>query len=356
MLYQTILPNLISDYNFVLYHAGDHSHSPSFNMVSIVEHNLSLFLPKSLVKKFSYIVIEAVQNIERYSDHNYSQEDFSLIFCDDNTFHVITRNLVENGKVSALEERLDTINSKHSEELNQFYIECSRSDEFSSKGAGLGLIDIARKSKNPLDYTFTKKNEAYSSYMLHIKIPIREEINEEMAEQSPVVLTRTLFSAFGNNNSTLFYSGDFSNSFLHALLDMLKVAKKNEKMSADTKVHHMLIELTQNIKRHGHSISNNIPGYLCIEWGKENIGLSSYNLINSEKKAEINKKIELLNASSEEELKTLSHKHLNDFSSSGGLGLIDIALLSRPNKITYNLAKDPRLDSYLYLKTNINHE
>jgi hypothetical protein len=356
MLYQTILPNLISDYKFVLYHAGDHSHNPSFNIVSIVEHNLSLFLPKILVKKFAYIVIEAVQNIERYSDHKHSSEDFSLVFCDDNMFHVITRNLIRNENVPELEARLDTINSKHTEDLNQFFIECSRSDDFSSKGAGLGLIDIARKSKNHLHYTFTKTNAEYSAYMLHIRIPIREEADEDAAERSSVVLTRTLFSAFADNNSTLFYSGDFSNSFLHALLDMLKVSKKNEKMSADTKLHHIIIELTQNIKRHGHSISNNIPGYLCIEWAKENICLSSYNLISAGKKTEIIKKLELLNGSTEEELKALSHKHLNDFSSSGGLGLIDIALLSRPNKITFNLSRDPKLDSYFYLKTKINHE
>jgi hypothetical protein len=355
MLHQTILPNLISDHNFVLYHAGDHSHNPSFNIVTIAEHNLSRFLPKSLVKKFAYIVIEAVQNIERYSEH--SSEDFTLIFCDHNIFHVVTRNLVENDKVKALEERLDNINSKHSEELNEFYMQCLSSGEFTSKGAGLGLIDMARKSKSHLYYTFTKKNEQYSAYMLHITIPIKEAISAETAERNAAVLIRTLFSAFGENKSTLFYSGDFSNPFLQALLDMLKDAKHAEKLSTDTRLHHVLIELTQNIKRHGRSgVDINTPGYLCIEWGKETIGLSTYNLIVPDKKEEIQKKLEEINACSMEELKTLNHKQLTDFSAVGGLGLIDVALLSRPNKIQFNLSRNPKLDSYFYLKTHINHD
>lgn len=356
MLCEPELTHILSDLNFVLYYRGSHRENPSFNIVQIVENNLALFLKKVMIRKFSYIVVEAVQNIERYSVHGDLSEDFSLVYSDENLFHVITQNSIENQNIPLLKERLDTVNSKHEEELNQFYLECLKTGEYTSKGAGLGLIDIARKSKNALSYEFKQRSETHSTYRLHIKLPIVEDAGINKNELSESALLSLFDESFGKNKSTLFYSGDFSNSFLHALLDMLKTAKKTEKLSGNSKFHHVLIELTQNIKRHGQSLNNKIPGYLCIEWKEENVALSSYNLIAGEKETLLRKKIDSYNSSSDEELKALSQKFLSDFSVTGGLGLIDVAILSRPNKIVFDLSKNAKLGSCFYVKTNINYD
>lgn len=356
MLNEQYITKILTDLNLVLYYRGSHGENPSYNLVSIVENNLALFLKKMIVRKLSYVVTEAVQNIERYSAEGDTSGDFSLIFSDENAFHVITQNLIENKNIDNLKKRLDTINSKHTEELNQFYLDCLKSEDFTDKGAGLGLIDLARKSKNILTYEFSRLSEEYSSYRLHIKLPIDEEKPSLKNENIHSDLISLFDDAFKKNKSTLFYSGDFSNSFLHALLDMVKTAKKSEKLSGDTKFHHILIELTQNIKRHGLTINNKKPGYLCIEWAKANVVIASYNFIEEEKEVHLQEIINSYNNSSDIELKVLSHKFLSDFSITGGLGLIDVALLCRPNKITYGLVKNTKLGSCFYIQAKINHE
>lgn len=356
MLHESGISNILTNYNFVLYYRGSHSQNPSFSLVSIVENNLALFFKKVIVRKFSYIVVEAVQNIERYSAESDASKDFSLIYSDEKMFHVITQNIIENAQINSLKDRLDNVNSKHSEELNEFYMDCLKSNEFTSKGAGLGLIDIARKSKNALSYEFTQLSDKHSTYRLHIRIPFVEENNSVPIDPVGSSLISFLDESFSKNKSTVFYSGDFSNSFLHALLDMLKSAKKEEKLSGNSKFHHILIELTQNIKRHGSLLNNKIPGYLCIEWGDKDVVVSSYNLISAEKESPLREKIESFNRCSDEELKMLSQKFLSDFTVIGGMGLIDVALLSRPNKIVFDLAKNTKLGSYFYVKANINND
>jgi hypothetical protein len=309
-----------------------------------------------VVRKLSYVVTEAVQNIERYSAEGDFSEDFSLIYSDEIAFHVITQNLIENKNIDDLKKRLDTINSKHKEDLDEFYLDCLKSDDFTDKGAGLGLIDMARKSKNALSYEFHPISEEYSTYRLYIKLPVNEEILQVKNETIHTTLISLFNQAFKKNRSTLFYSGDFSNSFLQAVLDMIKTAKKSDTFSGNSKFHHVIIELTQNIKRHGLLVNNKKPGYFCIEWMKDEAAISTYNFIPEERQITIRDKIDSCNNSTDFELKELSKKFLSDFSITGGLGLIDVAVLCRPNKIIFDLAKNTKLASYIYIKANINYE
>jgi hypothetical protein len=66
---------------------------------------------------------------------------------------------------------LDAINSKDKDELKLYYQERLSNSKVSSKGtAGLGMIEIARKSGNKLDYEFLKINEETSFFSLNVKI------------------------------------------------------------------------------------------------------------------------------------------------------------------------------------------
>lgn len=351
-----MLSDILTHSHFALFYRGSHSENPSINLVTIAENNLSLVLKKGLVKRLSYIIVEAVQNIERYSVQTAHSDDFSLVFSDDTTFHVITQNLIENENIEKLKNRLDAVNAKHEEELNEFYIQSLNSEEYTSKGAGLGLIDMARKSKNNLSYLFTPKTELLSNYRLHIKIPISEDGIHVINDQRNKQIIQDLDTSFSNNLSTLFYSGDFSNTFLQSLLEMIKSAKKSEKLSLNTNFHHALIEFTQNIRRHGKKINNRIPGYLCIEWKKDSLDLTTYNAIADEKIGPLSEKIEFINQTSTEGLSKYSKEILSNFTTTGGVGLIDVALLSRPNKLGFDIVKNSNLRTCLQLNCRINYD
>jgi len=57
------------------------------------------------------------------------------------------------------------------EELKTYYLEALGSSELSAKGgAGLGMIEMARKSGNRIEYSFDPVNERMSFFSLVVKI------------------------------------------------------------------------------------------------------------------------------------------------------------------------------------------
>ena len=349
------LSDIVTKYPFFLHYQGNYKDNLTLKIVDIVEANLSLYFKKFIVNRLSYLVVEAIQNIERYSKSSGSSDDFCYIYSDNEYFHVITQNRIENKEVESLKARLDHVNSKNHEELKQIYLEALSAGESTEKGAGLGLIDIARKSRNHLAYEFKEVNEQYSSYKLHITIPIIERNTTEVTEDNSAELINLLASKFHLNKNTLFYSGDFSNSFLQSLLAMLGNFKNTENLPTTSIFRYALIELNQNTKRHAAKFDGKIPGYICLEWQADKSFISTYNFISEEYAAELEKKLIRLNRSSLEGLKEDSEDFMTDFSVKGGLGLVDIARLNWPNKIQYKFEKNPIFGQSIFLKIQFSY-
>jgi hypothetical protein len=56
-------------------------------------------------------------------------------------------------------------------ELKAFYKEVLNEEEFTgSGGAGLGIIDMARKSGQKIDYSFDSVSENHCFYSLQVKV------------------------------------------------------------------------------------------------------------------------------------------------------------------------------------------
>jgi hypothetical protein len=82
-------------------------------------------------------------------------------------YHVTTGNVIENNKIDELTQMLEKINSLDKEGLKQLYKTQMKEGHLSDKGgAGLGFIDIARKTKNKLDYHFLPIDEESSFFLL----------------------------------------------------------------------------------------------------------------------------------------------------------------------------------------------
>lgn len=131
-------------------------------------------------KKFFHLLIEALQNVFHHQTDIPSQltgndsatAGFMVKKTDDTTYIIITGNYIMNSGVEELKKRLDKVNSLTAEELKIHYRESLAGNEFSKKGgAGLGIIEMARKSGNKLEYDFHKINEEYSFFSLTILIP-----------------------------------------------------------------------------------------------------------------------------------------------------------------------------------------
>jgi len=135
---------------------------------------------KGKIFKVFSVFIEQTQNIKNYayslSDKN-EQEEILLsgvlnIGLKDKKYFVSSGNLVKKESVEELNYRLKKINSHNKKELASVYREkLLKSDKLKDgEGAGLGLIEMARKSSEKLIFDFEEVNESYSFYTLTIKI------------------------------------------------------------------------------------------------------------------------------------------------------------------------------------------
>lgn len=94
----------------------------------------------------------------------------------ENVYFVQTRNAIKNRNVDLIKGRIDHLNSLDKTGLRQYYKEQMRGDNENpeSKGAGLGLIEIARRATSPLKYAFEPAGEDVSYFTMYVEIAQKE--------------------------------------------------------------------------------------------------------------------------------------------------------------------------------------
>ena len=120
---------------------------------------------------------ECFQNIIRHASTSqnkivYSDDPgFIITRNKDNRYYVTTGNLIDNKEIDLLKKHLDHINEMNLAELREEYTSVLRNGEFTDKGgAGLGLIDMARKSGYKLGYRFEEYSKKEVKWLLKKKL------------------------------------------------------------------------------------------------------------------------------------------------------------------------------------------
>ncbi len=131
----------------------------------------------SIQRKVFHVMVECLQNISKHADSPqsdeflYSGRGIFMVSRGDDCYNVISGNLVECGKVEKLKSALDHVNSLNKDELKALYKAQMKEGKISEKGgAGLGFIDIVRKTGNPLEYHFREIDENTKFFILTSKI------------------------------------------------------------------------------------------------------------------------------------------------------------------------------------------
>ena len=300
---------------------------------------------RKINRKVSFLLVECFQNIIKHGEKMDLNEQlvrdegmFSFRNSGD-TYMINSVNLVKADEVDELKSQVDTINLKSKEELREMYKKQLQENDISDKGgAGLGLIEIARKSGNKLVYEI-EPNENPELYNFH------QQVFFSKSQETPknrIEETRDLYQNLIANDLLMFYKGDFSQKSILPLLDIVEsnIGTTPEEISMAKKVGHVLIEILQNISRHAVSLKGKRDGVFIIGKRNDQFFVQSGNLIAEAKTAELQQRLEFINAQSEESLNKL-HKekiknsiYLEDKSKSG-LGLIQIAKAGI-SSISYN--------------------
>ena len=110
------------------------------------------------------------------------------------SYYITSANLIKNSTIESLKSKIEKINTLNSESLKQYSRQVLDNGTFSSKGgAGLGLIEMARKSGRKFRYEFNQINDSYSIFYLHLSIPINKiaesekETKEEIKEYATMM-------------------------------------------------------------------------------------------------------------------------------------------------------------------------
>ena len=130
---------------------------------------------KAALKVFA-IFVEQVENVINYSvekDSEDSQLSFGIVVIGkkDGSFFISGGNKIYTQKVPTLRTNLEKLTLMNKDELKVYYKEKRKAaKEGDSKGAGIGFIEMARKSTKPIEYSFEEIDKDYSFFTIKISI------------------------------------------------------------------------------------------------------------------------------------------------------------------------------------------
>ena len=80
-------------------------------------------------------------------------------------------NPIRKGNIDRLKKALEHINGLDKDGLKELYKEIIKNTTISEKGgAGLGFVDMARKSGDKIEYSFPELNSEYSFFCLKVNV------------------------------------------------------------------------------------------------------------------------------------------------------------------------------------------
>lgn len=176
------LYNRIYNENVLLMYKGAITFDLVTSIIETLDRKVNLIETDRKVQKLFYsAAVECVHNLYHHMDEvkgtfkEISEHDAKsgliTVIAKENYYNIITGNFIPTKHTYGLKEKIDEVNSTDSTGLKILYKETLSNGEFSDKGtAGLGLIQLARKTSEMLHYKFDKVNGEYSYFTFQIKI------------------------------------------------------------------------------------------------------------------------------------------------------------------------------------------
>lgn len=343
---QLFYNNLSNDHLSFLFQ-GSYNDDMTEGILELTEYNLENFegLTK-MKKKISFLIVECFQNIVRHGQVGAEYVIPEGVFITrnrGNINYISSINYINNDVVEPLKKALDEIKTLSKDELKAFYLKTLVDGSMSEKGgAGLGLIELARKSSLPLSYDFEKVDDNLTIFYFLVRME-----NELFSNSNRVVKSLDLdsFKEFYNlvkeTNTMMIYKGDFAKASILPILKIFEDSIQNldGNINIKKRVYIIMVELLENIS--DHAIENSpdnkdLKEGIFIMGRKENMYMiSTGNKVETKQVPKIKAYIESLNQLNYSELRKLYVKNLkkskNSESDFKGLGLIDIVSESSDN-------------------------
>ena len=166
----------------ILVYQGEFTQESTKSILAMAERNLDTTGEDSSIRRKVFnVMVEALQNIVKHSDELIDGEVRShaaifLIGRDENQYSIMSGNPIRKTNITKLSNALEKINGLDKDGLKDLYKEIIKNTTISEKGgAGLGFVDMARKSGEKLEYLFPEMNKDYSFFCLKVNVSREKE-------------------------------------------------------------------------------------------------------------------------------------------------------------------------------------
>jgi hypothetical protein len=328
----------IKDDNLCLLYNGLISDEITNKLIELSEYNISNREGLSKMrKKASFLMAECFQNIIRHGElitdlEKHTNNSFFLTRNWNDIYCIASGNLVMKKNINTIETQMKVVNSLSKEELKDLYLQVLEHNDISGKGgAGLGLIEMARKSGQKLQFVFEDYNGSLSYFYNQILLRAEEDTEALSINHSPISESVFLHKKMQERNILVVQKGDFAQESILPVLKIIDNNLKNvfESSSSKKRVFHVIVELLQNISKHCCKEQKVSEGIILLGQSKKGYIINTGNYIENSKVDALRTHLNKLNSMSKEDLKSLYFSKLKERyipeSNGAGIGLIDLA-------------------------------
>lgn len=338
----SLFESLRDDEQFFTYQ-GDFSDQITNMIINLVEENIphkDTGLALKLRSKVSFLMVESFQNIIRHSEADAREElrhaESFQVRSRGGVYYITSANLVNDDRIEGLRSKLDQLNNMARPELKALYMDALYNNSLSEKGgAGLGLIEMARKSGRKLQYAFLPARPGQSYFYFQTSLGTNEQA-ESQEVMSPIEESIRIHQVLKDKGVFVLNKGNFSHEAIKPMLNMVeKNLVSHLELLAEQKIlFHLLVELLQNISNHSlASRSGENEGIFYMGQDKKGYFITAGNYISKDKIENLTQSIDQINSMSKSELQALYKSKLRggpkEKARGAGIGLIDLARFSK---------------------------
>ena len=171
----------LNDKDALISYKGNISSDVINKVLESIENKLTIANEEGKIRKKLYnVLVESLQNLYHHVEDlpdgmafGVDDSKFGILVVSktDKGYKITTGNFINSGKIKSLKDKIDKINSLSQDELKDMYKFILNHQKLTAKGGGgLGLVDIARKTGNKLDYTFQNVSDDYYFFNLDIYV------------------------------------------------------------------------------------------------------------------------------------------------------------------------------------------
>jgi hypothetical protein len=167
--YVDVVRKMMNNNRIMLCYKGEMTQDIVIALLKLTENKLNQVSSDSVVKNRVFsVMIECLQNITRHSEkEDYFRSNIFMMGLSTKGYSIYSGNVVKSDKVAELKDKITKINSLSEDDLKEFYKFMIRNGSLSGNtGSGLGLIQIARKTGNPLNFDFEKMDDEHFFFSL----------------------------------------------------------------------------------------------------------------------------------------------------------------------------------------------